>query len=95
MSRKANVIVCDAFVGNVLFKFVESIGFFKDQPSSPGQNKGGGLILGVNGIVRKMHGFSKASHVAETICQVKEVVKADLLGALKADLKETIKTTEQ
>ena len=94
MSRKANVIVCDAFVGNVLFKFVESIGLFNDRPSSPGQNKGGGLILGVNGIVRKMHGFSKAPHVAETICQVQEAVKADLVGAIEAEIKATVKLAE-
>ena len=94
MSRKANVIVCDAFVGNVLFKFVESIGLFNDNPTSNGNNKGGGLILGVNGIVRKMHGFSKAPHVAETIHQVKNAARVDLVGALKSELKNAVTTTE-
>ena len=90
MQKKANVIVCDAFVGNVLFKFVESIGLFNDRPSLEGNNKGGGLILGVNGIVRKMHGFSKAPHVEETIYQVRDAVNADLIGAIRADLKTTL-----
>ena len=86
MSRRANVLVCDAFVGNILFKFVESIGLFHDLPEAQGYNQGGGLILGVNGIVRKLHGASQAPHVAATIHQAKQAIKADLIGALKSEL---------
>ncbi|HEY56585.1 MAG TPA: phosphate acyltransferase [Dehalococcoidia bacterium] len=94
MSGKANAIVCDAFVGNVLFKFVESIGLFKDVPGARGYDQGGGLILGVNGIVRKLHGASKAPHVADTIHQAKAATKIDLIGALKSELRAVIKHTE-
>ncbi len=91
MSGRANVLVCDAFVGNILFKFAESIGLFKDEPGARRQNLGGGLILGVNGIVRKLHGASKAPHVAATVYQAKEAIKADFIGALKSELKAAIK----
>jgi glycerol-3-phosphate acyltransferase PlsX len=92
MSGKANVLVCDAFVGNVLFKFVESIGLFKDEPGARGYELGGGLILGVNGIVRKMHGASKGPHVAATIHQAKAAIETDLIDSLKSELKAVIKT---
>ena len=91
MSGRANVLVCDAFVGNILFKFVESIGLFHDLPEARGYNQGGGLILGVNGIVRKLHGASQAPHVAATIHQAKEAIKADLIGAIKSGLTTTMK----
>jgi glycerol-3-phosphate acyltransferase PlsX len=94
MSQKANAIVCDAFVGNVLFKFVESIGLFKDIPEARGYDQGGGLILGVNGIVRKLHGASKAPHVADTVHQAKAATQIDLIGALKSELSAVIKRTE-
>ena len=91
MRGRANVLVCDAFVGNILFKFVESIGLFKDRPGARGYNQGGGLILGVKGIVRKLHGASKAPHVAATIYQAKEAIKSDFIGALKSELRVAIK----
>ncbi|MCD6452706.1 MAG: phosphate acyltransferase PlsX [Dehalococcoidales bacterium] len=92
MSGRANVLVCDGFVGNILFKFAESIGLFKDVPGARGYNQGGGLILGINGTVRKMHGASRAPHVAATIYQAKEVIRADFIGALKSEL---ISTTQE
>jgi len=88
MSRRANVLVCDGFVGNVVFKFVESLGLFKDLAGGGGGERGlgGGLIWGVNGIVRKIHGASRAPHVALKIQQVKLVFEADLVGAVKSEL---------
>jgi glycerol-3-phosphate acyltransferase PlsX len=87
MSGTANVLVCDAFVGNILFKFVESIGLFHD---SAGKNEdtdlGGGLIWGVNGIVRKLHGDSYAPHIALKIHHVKQAVEAGLINAIKSEL---------
>ena len=86
-SGRANVIVCDAFVGNVLFKFVESTGLFKDSAGADEKHDlGGGLIWGVNGIVRKMHGHSRAPHVAVKINHVKQAVEVDLIGAIKSEL---------
>jgi len=96
LSERANVIICDAFVGNVLFKFVESIGLFKDSAGADEKRDlGGGLIWGVNGIVRKIHGHSRASHVALKITHVKLAVEVDLIGAIKSELaaiKKRIKT---
>jgi len=87
LSGKANVIVCDAFVGNVLFKFVESIGLFKDSAGADEKRDlGGGLIWGIKGIVRKIHGHSRAPHVAVKIHHVKLAVEVDLIGAIKSEL---------
>jgi len=87
MNGQANVLVCDAMVGNVLFKFVESVGLFHD---SAGDNAstdlGGGLIWGARGIVRKLHGASRAAHVALKVGQVKLAVEADLINAVTSEL---------
>jgi glycerol-3-phosphate acyltransferase PlsX len=92
MSGRANVIVCDAFVGNVVFKLVEKLGLFKDSPDRDDKNiLGGGLILGVNGIVRKVHGASRASHVAIKIRHTKQAVEADLVGGIKSELSRTMR----
>ncbi|MCK4698581.1 MAG: hypothetical protein KAT53_09835, partial [Dehalococcoidia bacterium] len=83
----ANVLVCDAFVGNVLFKFVESIGLFHDIAGRENSaDLGGGIIWGVNGLVRKLHGASQAPHVALKIHHARLAVEADLVGAIKSDL---------
>lgn len=94
MSGRANVLVCDAFVGNVLFKFLESINLFTDLPGTRASQSGGGLILGIDGIVRKMHGASRTPHIAETVCQVKDLVKNDFIGALKAELHEVLQNLD-
>ncbi len=87
MSGCANVLVCDAFVGNVLFKFVESIGLFRDSAGEEnGADLGGGIIWGVNGLIRKLHGDSWAPHVALKIRHAGLAVEADLVGALKSGL---------
>ena len=92
MSGRANVIVCDAFVGNALFKFIESIGLFKDSAGADEKHDlGGGLIWGVNGIVRKVHGHSRAPHVAIKIHQAKLAVEVDLIGAIKSELAAIMK----
>jgi len=92
MSGRANVLVCDAFVGNILFKFVESLGLFKDSAGrDEKRDLGGGLIWGVNGIVRKLHGSSRAPHVAVKINHVKQAVEVDLIGAIKSELTTIIK----
>ena len=87
MNGSANVLVCDAFVGNVLFKFVESIGMFHDSAGEEnGADLGGGIIWGVNGLIRKLHGASRAPHVALKIRHAKLAVEADLVGTLKSEL---------
>jgi glycerol-3-phosphate acyltransferase PlsX len=111
LSEQANVIVCDAFVGNAIFKLVESgnkaIGnYFKSKIQSfplianllRGKVKdlmsslalpdsvGGGLIWGVDGVVLKMHGHSRAPDVTRQLSQAKLAVERDVLGCLKAEL---------
>ena len=111
LTGQANVIVCDAFVGNALFKLSESgaeiIGnYFKSKMksypmlgsllkgkvkdlvtslSSP-DSVGGGLIWGVDGVVLKLHGHSRAPNVTEKIAQVKMAVERDVVSCLKAEL---------
>ncbi|MFC2024695.1 phosphate acyltransferase [Chloroflexota bacterium] len=92
MNGGANVLVCDAFVGNVLLKLVESMGLFHDSAGGEEDHDlGGGLIWGVNGIVRKLHGASRAPHVALKINHVKQAVEADLITAIKAELARVAK----
>ncbi|MFO8143373.1 MAG: hypothetical protein R6T78_01670 [Dehalococcoidales bacterium] len=89
MDGNANVLVCDAFVGNVLFKFVESIGMFHDSAGrEDGADLGGGIIWGVNGLVRKLHGASRAPHVALKIQHARMAVEASLVNTLKSDMSE-------
>jgi len=87
MSGRANVLVCDAFVGNILFKFAESLRLFEDSAGrDEKRDLGGGLIWGVNGIVRKIHGASRAPHVALKIKHAKLAVEVDLINAIKLEL---------
>ena len=92
MNGRANVLVCDAFVGNILFKFSESIGLFEDSAEREEKSDlGGGLVWGVNGVVRKVHGMSRAPHVAVKIRHTKQAVEADLVGGIKSELSRTMK----
>ena len=114
LSGRANVVICDGLVGNILLKFYESIGGYakdwikrklKRQPplkaitefffsrlfpiaqvSYEGEDEAGGLLWGINGIVRIGHGASRAEHVVHAINSVKNAVEADIVGSLKAEL---------
>jgi len=111
LTGQANVIVCDAFVGNTIFKFMEGgagiIGnYFESKAKSypllshllKGKVKdlvaslslpdsaGGGLIWGVDGIVMKIHGHSRAPDVTIKIAQAKMVVERDVVSCLKSEL---------
>ena len=111
LSGQANVIVCDAFVGNTIFKFMESgagvIGnYFESKAKSypmlshllKGKVKdlvaslslpdsaGSGLIWGVDGIVMKIHGHSRAPDVTIKIAQAKMAVERDVVSCLKSEL---------
>ena len=114
LSGKANVIVCDGFVGNVLLKFYESIGIhardwtekkLKKYPpsgmlarilfnrlfpvtkmSSETEQGGGGILWGVDGVVRVAHGASRAPHIANAIESAKKAVKTESVESLKSEL---------
>ncbi|MFC1919957.1 phosphate acyltransferase, partial [Chloroflexota bacterium] len=87
---KANIIICDGFVGNVVGKFCEGLGDvicrwleqeLQDKLAGnvaselvsalrkatiPADAMGGGPLWGINGVVCKAHGRSKAPEVANT-----------------------------
>jgi len=114
LSGKANVIVCDGFVGNVLLKFYENIGGYaqvwteqklKKYPplralarllfkslfpatkiSSETEKQGGGILWGVDGVVKIAHGASRAPNIANAIESAKEAVKAGVVESLKSEL---------
>jgi phosphate acyltransferase len=114
LSGKANVVVCDGFVGNVILKFYESLGnyaldyvkrklrkypplgsaaklfFYKLFPvtkiSYEGEEKGGGILWGVDGVVRLAHGACRAPHIAHAIAGARKAVEADIVGCLKSEL---------
>jgi len=114
LSGKANVIVCDGFVGNVLLKFYESIGthardwteqklkkyppsgmlarilfnrlFPVTKMSSETEQGGGGILWGIDGVVRVAHGASRASHIANAIESAKKAIKTESVESLKSEL---------
>ena len=110
VNGKANVIICDGFVGNTIVKFCEGLGTVTANwlektlagklPSEDirkiitelkratisADSTGGGPLLGVNGVVFKAHGRSKAPEVATTIGTAKRMVEVDLVGTLKTEL---------
>ena len=114
LSGRANVIVCDGFVGNVLLKFYESIGGYaqvwteqklKKYPplralarllfkslfpatkiSRETEKQGGGILWGVDGVVKIAHGASRAPNIANAIESAKEAVKAGVVESLKSEL---------
>jgi len=114
LSGKANVIVCDGFVGNVLLKFYESIGGYaqvwteqklKKYPplralarllfkslfpatkiSNETEKQGGGILWGVDGVVKIAHGASRAPNIANAIESAKEAVKVGVVESLKSEL---------
>lgn len=114
LNGKANVIVCDGFVGNVLLKFYESIGGYaqvwterklKNYPplralagllfnglfpatkiSSETERRGGGILWGVDGVVKIAHGASRAPQIANAIESAKEAVRAGIVESLKSEL---------
>lgn len=114
LNGKANVIVCDGFVGNVLLKFYESIGshaqvwiegklskyppvralvrilfrrlFPATKISGETEKQGGGILWGVDGVVKIAHGASRAPQIANAIESAKEAVKAGVVESLKSEL---------
>lgn len=98
----ADVIVCEAFVGNVLLKFYEGVGkMFLDEVKGTlksklktkiggaliykdlkkcfkrfmADDKGGAPLLGLKGLVVKIHGNSKNNEVSSAIAQCRRFIK--------------------
>ena len=119
LSGRANVIVCDGFVGNVVIKFSETIAdhalewikrrlrkypplrsvatllFRRMIPmtkmSYEAEDAGGGVLWGVDGVVRVAHGSCRAPQIAHAILSARNAVKADIVGCLKSGLTESKK----
>ena len=108
-----DVIVCEAFVGNVILKFYEGVGStllkaIKGGIMSSLRAKIGGLLikpalketmkkfdsseyggaplLGLNGLVVKTHGSSKAKEVTTTILQCASFKEADITGKISSKI---------
>ena len=105
----ADVLVCEAFVGNVLLKFFEGLGKMfmaeiKDTLKSNvktkiggaliykplkqtfkrymADDKGGAPLLGLKGLVVKIHGNCKNNEVRTAIEQCRSFVKKDVTGQI-------------
>ncbi len=110
---QADVIVCEAFVGNVILKLYEGLGstFFrvlKKGLLSSARSKagavlikpalksalktfdaseyGGAPLLGLNGLVVKTHGSSKALEVTNSIIQCVTFKEQDINGKIKKNI---------
>lgn len=101
----ADVVVCEAFVGNVILKFYEGVGkmfltevkktlksslktkiggalIYKDLKKCfkrfMADDKGGAPLLGLHGLVVKIHGNSKNSEVSSAIAQCRSFILNDV-----------------
>ena len=54
--------------------------------SSESEKRGGGILWGVDGVVRVAHGASRAPQIANAIESAKEAVKAEVVESLKLEL---------
>jgi glycerol-3-phosphate acyltransferase PlsX len=116
----ADVIVCEAFVGNVILKLYEGlsstligvikkglmstlkskIGAFLALPALKetlkefdGSQYGGAPLLGLNGLVVKVHGSSKATEVTNALFQCVSFKQQDINGKIKEHI--TVETTTE
>lgn len=91
---KADVIVTDGFVGNVILKMAESVfditrrlnikNDFFDMFNY--EAVGGSPILGVNGNVIIGHGLSSPTAIHNMLIQAKKLVEADIVSKIKRAL---------
>ena len=108
-SGQADVIVCEAFVGNCILKFYEGLGkmFMGEIKSVLNQNlktklgaamiykplkkrlsrfmaddKGGAPLLGLKGLVVKIHGNSKENEITSAITQCRSFIAQDVSGKI-------------
>lgn len=109
----ADVIVCEAFTGNVILKMYEGTaaalvkvikkGLMSNLRSKIGgllikpalkktlkgfslEDYGGAPLLGLNGLIIKTHGSSKANEVKNSVLQVITFVEQDINGKIRAQL---------
>ena len=105
----ADVLVCEAFTGNVMLKFYEGVGsMFKNEIKGTlmtnlktkigallikkelndnlqrfsANDKGGAPLLGLKGLVVKIHGNSKETEVSSAVTQCRNFVINDVSGKI-------------
>jgi len=94
VSNRANVIVTDGFVGNMVLKEAEA---FYRVVSEKGvgngyfemfnfENFGGAPVLGVNGPIIIGHGISTEKAISSMLLHTAEVVEAGLVNRIKEEL---------
>ncbi len=110
---EADVIVCEAFTGNIVLKMYEGVagalisvikkGLMSSLRSKIGalmvkpalkktlkgfslEDYGGAPLLGLNGLVIKTHGSSKAIEVKNSVLQVITFMEQDINGKIRAQL---------
>jgi phosphate:acyl-[acyl carrier protein] acyltransferase len=113
---KADVILTEAFVGNVIVKFYEGVAkmilgevkgaiksssrgkiggllvkkpLLKMKSKFSASNKGGAPLLGLNGLVVKIHGNSKEEEVISAIEQCTAFIENDVSGKIVRGIEET------
>ena len=112
----ADVIVCEAFVGNVILKLYEGVGgtlikevkvgMMSSLRSKIGallvkpalkktlkrfqtEEHGGAPLLGLNGLVVKTHGSSKATEIKNSILQCITFIEQDINGKIRENISVT------
>ena len=84
----ADVVVCEAFVGNVVLKLYEGVGATLISKVKSGmmvnlEQYGGAPLLGLKGLVVKTHGSSKAVEIKNTILQCLTFKEQDINGKIQ------------
>jgi glycerol-3-phosphate acyltransferase PlsX len=103
-TNKAEVIVCEGFVGNVMLKMAESLydilaiekGFkdpFLDDFNF--QKYGGTPIIGINSPVIIGHGISKAEAFVNMIKVGEKMVSSNITGLIRETFKQQVDTTTE
>jgi glycerol-3-phosphate acyltransferase PlsX len=94
VSNRADVIVCDGFIGNMLLKQAEAFyrvvsmkeidnGYFE---MFNFENFGGTPVLGINGSLVIGHGISNDTAIKNMLLQTFEVVNAKMVNRIKEEL---------
>ena len=94
-NKKADVVVCDGFVGNIVLKEGEAFYKLAKQRHIKDpyferfnfENYGGSPILGASSVVLIGHGISNAKAIKNMIMQTKIMVDADLPNKIKKAIK--------
>ena len=113
LTGQANVIICDAFVGNCILKLCEGgyemfLNLFRDRMGRypivgdfvkgkmkrtlsalvQPDNVGSGILWGMNGLVMKLHGHSRAEEVATKLRMARLAAEKDVVTNIKTELEK-------